>query len=233
MKTLSLLAVLLATLPVSALAAGKFVAPKGCKVYVTVQHADCQVSNHYRCEGDPAGVQWSVYAGQDGPYYMSKIDDETRWLEDYDLARGEANRLGRETDAASFSELLATGLDSYDFTTVNSMGQERRYQGFDRLTDEKVTIDGVDLERTEFDLTTYAPDGTALNRRTGKQLISRDWRIFFSDSEQFDGADGERVSTKSTPVTFSQPGDKGYLAGAPEQGCNQMMTGLFAPVPRF
>jgi len=63
---------LISALP--AFAGGKFAAPKGCTVYQTVQMRSCQVSNHYRCDGDAAGDQWSVYLDGDGPFYMSRID---------------------------------------------------------------------------------------------------------------------------------------------------------------
>ena len=64
--------------------------------------------------------QWAVYAGAEGPYYMSKIDSETRWLESYDLIAGESDQMGDETDPASFSTLLEGGRDDYDFTTLRS-----------------------------------------------------------------------------------------------------------------
>jgi hypothetical protein len=99
---------------VPGLAASKFAAPKGCTVYQTVQMRGCQVSHHYRCEGDAAGDQWSVYLDANGPYYMSRIDSETRWIESFDLSTGETDRIGEETDPASFSTLLANGRDKYD-----------------------------------------------------------------------------------------------------------------------
>jgi hypothetical protein len=209
-----------------ALAAGKFAAPKGCTVYQTVQMHNCQVSHLYRCDGDGAGDQWSVYLDGDGPFYMSQIDSETRWLDSYDLTSGERDQIQEETDPASFSTLLETGRDTYDFTTKSSSGELRRYKGFDELTGEKVVIDGVTLERTRFDLTATDPDGKMIWHRTGQQLIQRDWRLFFADRESFENGFGDKSDVRDTPVTFAGPGEPGFLAAKPEYDCDAMMTRL-------
>jgi hypothetical protein len=205
--------------------AGTFSPPDGCTAYVTVQHASCQVSHHYTCEGDAKGDQWAVYAGADGPYYMSRIDAETRWVESFDLIAGEADQLATEADPASFTALLDTGRDDYDFSTESNSGEVRRYAGYDQLTGRSVTIDGVTLERTEFELKSYASDGSFLHQRKGQQLISRDWRIFFADVEDFENAAGDRQHTTDTPMTFTFPGEAGFLTDRPQFGCDQMMTG--------
>ena len=212
-----------------ALAAGSFIAPKGCHVYVTVQHSDCQVSNHYRCDADTEGEQWSVYGGPQGPFYMSKIDSETRWIEDADLTTGERGRLGQEIDPASLSELLATDLDSYDFSVESSSGEVKRYQGYDHLTGKNVKIGPVALEQTEFELTTYDQGGKQLTHRKGNQFINRDWRVFFSDVEQIETAAGEKGSIKSTPVAFAFPGDAGFESQAPKIGCDVTSASADAP----
>jgi hypothetical protein len=214
----------IALLGLPASAASKFTPPKGCEAYVTVQHSNCQVSYHYTCSGDPKGDQWAVYAGAEGPYYMSRIDSETRWLESYDLIAGESDQMGDETEPASFSDLLKTGRDDYDFTTVSNTGEVRRYKGYDKLAGTSVTIDGVKMEQTEFALRSYAVDGTMLNKRSGQQLINRDWRIFFSDEEDFENGDGEKEHAKDLPVSFAFPGDAGFLSATPQFGCDQMMT---------
>jgi hypothetical protein len=205
-------------------AGGKFPVPKGCTAYVTVQHSDCQVSHHYTCEADIKGDQWSVYAGAEGPYYMSRIDKETRWLESIDLIDQSVDHIATEIDEASFSTLLATGRDDFDFYTLNNAAEARHYVGFDRLVGETVTIDGITLERTEFEITAYDPERNFLSRRKGKQLISRDWRIFFADREEFENAQGDHQTSSDTPITFAQPGEPGFLETKPQFGCDQMMT---------
>ncbi len=217
----ALLALGLAT---PAAAAGKFTPPSGCTVFATVQHRNCEVSQHYRCEGDPADQQWSVYADARGPFFASRIDGETRWLESLDLDEGLVDTLGTEADPASFSELLSAGKDSYDFTQTDSNGTSTRYVGEDRLTGQSVTIGGQTLERTEYDIKAYDGQGAFLWHRTGNDLIHRDWRLFFGDRERFENNAGDVVETTSTPVTIAVPGDKGFLATKPEFDCDMMMT---------
>lgn len=216
--------VLLAMSSTPAMAAGKFGAPKGCTVFLTVQLSSCQVANHYTCKGEPAGNQWVAYSDPDGPVYLSQIDRETRWLQDIDLRSNEVTAIADEKDPASFDELLKTGLDSYDFTTLSQSGEEKHYQGYDKLTGKTITIDGVKLEQTEFDLTTRTGDGTFVSHRTGNQLISRDWRIFFADTEDYETDKGEKGSSKTAPVTFSKPGSEGFESDTPDFGCDMQMT---------
>lgn len=231
---LILLGALLA--PGAAVAAGKFAPPQGCEVYVTVQHHGCQVSNHYRCQGDPPGDQWAVYADSEGPYFLTRIDAETRWLESFDLVTGQGDSLGTQADPASFTTLLATGRDDYDFTTVETsgaaVGDVRGYSGFDALTGTTVVIDGQPLEQTTFEIVARDAAGQELWRRTGNQLIHREWRIFFADREEFANSFGDAQSSLETPVRFDFPGDAGYLAEKPEYDCDMMMTEAATPTRR-
>jgi hypothetical protein len=197
-----------------------FKAPAGCTVYATVQLRGCQISHHYRCAGDAPGDQWVALLDGQGPHFLSKIDAETRWVESVDLETGETDRLGSESDPASFTVLTQSGRDDFDFTTVSDGGEERRFKGFDALTGEKVTIDGVVLERTRFSLTAYDATGAEAWSRNGNQFIQRDWRIFFSDSEEFRNAAGDAETVVDTPVTFAFPGDKGFLSMTPDYDCD-------------
>ena len=207
-----------------AIAAGKFVPPPGCRVFVTAQLRSCQVSQHYRCDGDAAGDQWAVYMDGQGPFYMSRIDTETRWLESFDLMTGEADKLVSEVDPASFTTLLNAGRDDYDFKTESSTGEVRRYTGNDVLTGEKVTIDGITLERTVFDLTAWSDDGEMIWHRKGQQFIQRDWRLFWADIEDFENAFGDRDTIVDTPMKFFEPGEKGFLSSDPIYDCDELMT---------
>ncbi|GAB4382166.1 hypothetical protein [Albidovulum sp.] len=214
-----------------AMAAGKFVAPQGCEVYVTVQLKNCQVSQHYRCASDAPGDQWALYMDGDGPFYASHIDSETRWLESFDLYNGEIERLGKETDPASFTTLITTGRDDFDFETESDRQQVRRFVGHDLLTGERVVIDGVTLERTRFELTAFDAAGQRIWHRTGQQLIHRDWRLFWSDTDEFANAFGDRETVVDTPVDFAFPGEKGFLSTEPQFGCDLLMTEAPGAIP--
>ncbi|MFZ1726039.1 MAG: hypothetical protein WBO29_09215 [Albidovulum sp.] len=212
--------ILMAWIAWPAFAGGKFAPPEGCKVYVTVQMRSCQVSQHYRCGAEPEGHQWAVYSDGEGPYFMSQTDVESRWVDSIDLFIGERDRLISESDPASFTTLISGGRDDFDFKTESDRGEVRRYVGHDVLTGEKVTIDGVELERTKFDLTAMAEDGTMIWRRQGQQLINRDWRLFFGDREIFENSDGEQSENVDTPVQFAAPGEPGYLDNTPAYDCD-------------
>ena len=204
-----------------AVAAGPlFKPPAGCTAYATAQLRSCQISHHYRCAGDAPRDQWVALLDGQGAHFLSKIDAETRWVESVDLDTGITDRIGQETDPASFSTLIQSGRDDFDFTTVSSEGEERRFKGFDQLTGEKVTIDGVVLERTRFELTAYDASGAEAWSRKGNQFIQRDWRIFFSDTEDFRNAAGDEVASVDTPVSFAFPGDKGFLSMTPDYDCD-------------
>jgi hypothetical protein len=207
-------------------AGGKFAVPQGCEAYATVQMRSCQVSQHYRCQADAAGDQWAVYMDGQGPYYLSRIDRETRWLQSLDLTTGEEDRLAEETDPASFTTLITTGRDDYDFTTESAAGEVRRYTGYDELTGETVTIDGVTLERTRFDLTAWDAGGQMIWHRKGRQLVHREWRLFWADTEEFENSFGDRESLVDTPVQFAAPGEKGFLSADPVYDCDELMTEL-------
>jgi hypothetical protein len=209
-----------------AASASLFKAPEGCNVYVTVQMRSCQMSQHYRCKGDPEGHQWALYSDGEGPYFLSQTDWETRWVDSIDLFIGQRDRIISEADPASFTTLTSGGRDDYDFKTESDHGEIRRYVGNDRLTGETVTIDGVRLERTKFELSAYAEDGTLIWQRKGQQLIHRDWRLFFGDQEVFQNSKGERHDGIDTPVDFATPDEPGYLASKPKFDCDVVTAGL-------
>ncbi|MFT3690648.1 hypothetical protein [Paenirhodobacter sp.] len=215
-----------------AAAGAAFQPPRGCTLDVTVQSHSCQVANLYRCSGDPAGDRWISYADGEGEYFRTHIDRETRWLESIDLNTGTVDLLdpASSADAASFSTLLATGRDDYDFVTLSNMGDVRRYVGHDRLTGRVQTIDKVPLEQTEFELKVLDAEGNLIATRTGTQFISREMRVFFGDRETFENAQGDSVSTFEAPVSFAFPGDKGFGAAKPDHDCDMMMTGV-SPIP--
>ena len=208
-------------------AAGPFTPPAGCEGFMTVQLKNCTVGNYFRCDADAPGDSWSTYFDGEGPYFTSKIDSETRWLQSYDHFADEWDYLDdNAAEHASFTALVETGRDDFDFTTTSEAGETRRYVGWDRLTGTSVRIDGVPLERTEFDVNAYDAEGNWLWRRTGRQLISREWRLFLADTETFENASGEVFESSDSPIEFALPGEKGFMATRPEYGCDMMMTAL-------
>lgn len=209
-----------------------FVPPKGCTVFVTVQARGCKVSHHYICQGDAKGDQWRVDVGLDGPYFASRIDRETRWMQSYDLISGSAQQLMPDApDSASFSGLLRTGTDTYDFAQIDDRGGITRVRGFDTLTGNKVTIDGIVLEETSFEFSELAADGRILSTARGREYIHRDWRLFFSGPSEWDGGEGFEPYDRS-PARFDLPGDAGFLSNTPEFDCDEQLAALQIPEGR-
>ena len=206
-----------------------FTAPPGCTGFLTVQSRGCTVSNHYRCDADAAGDQWSASFDQDGLFRVGRIDRETQWIESYSMAPTVRQSLDPDpVDPASFSDLLAMGIDTYDFTLTEA-ATRTRVRGFDSLTGRSVTIDGVALKETDFDFLELDEDGTMLRKSTGQQFISPEWRLFFSGTETWDFGEGP-VPVDGTPKEFIFPGEKGFFSTRPIFDCNVTSSGLQAPV---
>ncbi|MDH3263755.1 MAG: hypothetical protein OEM24_07140 [Paracoccaceae bacterium] len=209
---------LLAALPA---AAGTFQPPAGCEGYVTVQSRSCKVSNHYRCAGDARGDQWRVDFGVNGAYFRSRIDYETQWAESHE-SDGTIELLEPGArDPASFSELLATGRDSFDFSTMKSNGLRENVTGYDQLTGETVVIDGVALRRTKYDVRATRDDGSPIWQARGNEYIHPEWRTFLSGAGMVDLGDGY-LPQDFSPVEFAFPGEPGFMTTIPLYDCEPM-----------
>ncbi len=205
--------------------AASFTPPAGCTLNVTVQNRSCTVSQYYTCSADPEGYQRSAHFGREGLYHLSTIDAETRWIESQSMASGLIDRLVEEAeDHASFSELLATGRDEFDFWTQTDDGQRLHHQGADTLTGETVEIDGQTLERTAFQLTTRDASGEVLITREGSQFISRAFNRFYGGIETGSDWTGAQTQTDDSPVLFTFPGEAGFGSTTPQFDCDQLLT---------
>jgi hypothetical protein len=214
------------TLPVLPAQAANFTPPAGCKLEVTVQNRGCSVSQHYRCSADTAGDQWVTYFTPEGPTFQSRIDRETRWMESTDLRTGLTDVLEDQAqDHASFSTLLDSGQDDFDFWTRSNSGERLHHVGHDELTGETVQVDGVTLEVTRFELTTYSESGQVLIQRRGQQFISRTQGRFYGGVETSEDWTGAVQQTNDSPVTFSFPGHPGFGSTTPEYDCDLQMVG--------
>ncbi len=201
-----------------------FALPAGCEAYVTVQSRDCIVSHHFMCEGDPEGLQRRVDLSEDGMVYAGAIDAETQWIESFHVVSGHSERLeDSPTDRASFSELFANGIDTYDFRTLSDEIGPTRYRGQDRLTGEMVQIDGVTLHRTEYRITVTTDDGVVLWSSEGSEFVSEGFRMFLSGTGTVTTPD-ETWDVDDSPVEFIFPGEAGFLSPNPKHGCGVMMS---------
>lgn len=211
--------------------AGGFTPPEGCMLNMTVQSRGCNVSNYYTCEKDAAGEQWRADFDQEGLFFQSKIDFETQWIESYEINPPVKQVLDpNPSDPASFSNLLATGYDSFAFGLTKDNGQTSSVRGFDRLTGEEVVIDGVTLKRTEYEMTETAPDGTILRQARGREFISAEFRSFFAGmSEIWTGETW--LPLDGSPMSFDFEGDKGFGATQPIFDCDAVLS--LGQIPKF
>lgn len=234
MKAPSLCAALTVTLLLPVTAQSRtWTAPEGCEITMTVQAKACRVSNHYTCAGDPAGDKWRADFDQEGLFFQSRINDEAEWVESIETNPRVIQTLDPgAADPASFSELLSSGMDTFEFALSKDDGSHTRVNGFDRLTGRTLRIDGVALEETEFDFTETDDAGTVLRRARGHEYISRDKRMFFAGPGETDFGDGMWRPIDGSPVDFVFPGEPGFGSGQPIYDCDAL-TAQAAPVDQL
>jgi hypothetical protein len=199
-------------------AAGIFDVPEGCRAELTVQSRSCLVSHYWSCPQD-RGHRWRIDFGSDGARFLSRIDAEAQWIESGapDAARRTVTLLPAE-DPGSVTELLETGLDSYDFLQRRPDGRVERIVGFDRIAGAAVEIDGEVLLPTEFNASFRDLDGKVLLDLRGREYVSARFRRFFGGISQ--SIDGGRVTELDrTPVEFIEPGEEGFLSTQPQHDC--------------
>ncbi len=216
-----------------------FALPQGCEGIVTIQKRSCTVTHVFTCTTDPEGHQRRVDFDEQGMIYAGVIDAETQWIESWSPLSGTSETLsGGAVDPASFSTLLDTGTDTFDFETVTQPGGAVTiFRGQDRLTGEVVTIDGVTLDRTEFAVSAYDEAGNELWRTWGSEFIHRDWRTFIAGTRTNRTADQE-WSSDNSPVAFIFTGEEGFLSSTPRHDCGAMLSmapgltegGILSPV---
>jgi hypothetical protein len=212
--------------PQSALSqeAGVFSLPSGCSAWVTVQSKDCTVEHNFTCEGDPAGEKQRVALDEQGMTYLGATDDESQWLRSFHPRSGHSERLeDNPTDPASFSELIETGIDTYDFVTLSDELGPTRFVGQDNLTGRVVTIDEVTLEETQYNITAYDADGNEMWSSSGNEYIHRDWRMFQAGPGTVTTPDGT-YDEDDSPVEFIFPGEPGFMSANPKHGCGVVMS---------
>ncbi|WP_242650570.1 hypothetical protein [Cognatiyoonia koreensis] len=206
-----------------------FSLPAGCTAFLTVQSNDCSVDHHFTCEGDPAGHQQRVSLTERGLTYIGSINSETQWVGSYHPFTGHSERLSPvENDPASFTELTITGKDTFDFETLSDEIGTTRYVGQDELTGRTITIDGIDLEETKYQIRALAPDGTELWSAEGNEFISRRWRMFLAGTGTVT-TPTDSFEKDDSPVEFIFPGETGFLSANPKHGCGVMLSS-FTPL---
>lgn len=203
-----------------------FSLPAGCTGYVTIQKRGCVVSHLFTCQGDPAGYQRRVDMTETGIGYAGTTDAETNWVESTHIAAGYSETLSPDSvDLASFTQLLATGHDDWDFVTVASDGYSSRNIGTDDIRDRNVVIDGVALQMTDFVIRVTDPvTGAFIWSGVGQEYIHPEWRTFISGVRTIT-TPTETYDTDNSPVEFVFPGEQGFLSVKPRYDCSVPIAG--------
>ncbi|MBU2992240.1 hypothetical protein Q4555_09990 [Octadecabacter sp. 1_MG-2023] len=219
MKTATTIAVLAA----SPLAAQQFSMPAGCEAYLTIQSQSCSVSHYFRCGEDTNGEQRRATLDEEGMSYIGRINAQAEWLESFHLRSGHTERLSEASDQMNINELIANGVDTWDFVTESAEIGDSRYEGMDRLTGETIVIDGVTLLGTEYALTSYDSAGDVAWRSEGREYVSDEWNMFIGGESSYITSD-DRFDSDDTPVEFIFPDEPGFLSTNPKFGCGVEMS---------
>jgi len=232
-KTLSFL-LISAAVPVAAQTAEVFTLPAGCEASLTVQTEACSVDHIFTCEGDTEGHQRRISIGENGGVtYAGEIDSETQWIESFHVGSGHVERLKADPrDPASFSELVEMGIDTYDFITESEEVGQTRYVGQDTLTGEQVTIDGVTLDVTQYNITAYNGAGDVQWASEGNEYISQRFRMFLSGSSKVTTENGT-FDNDDNPVEFIFPDEPGFLSANPKYGCGETLSSAPSLIQRL
>lgn len=211
--------------------AGTFTPPQGCTPEMTVQMLGCTVSNHFTCTADAPGDRWRADFGQNGLFFRSRINSEAEWVESFDVNPDMRKVLEQpQRDPGSMTDLLTTGKDSYDFSTLADDGKRQNVTGFDKLTGESVVIDGVTLQRTEYDAEAVHDDGTPAWHTRGNEYVDPLRRVFISGRGEWQGAEGgDFLPFDFSPLNFAFPGEKGFMSTTPLFGCDEVLSRADAP----
>ena len=238
MKRIIAICALIAGLPAYSAGEGPAsgVIPENCTAYLTVQQANCIVSHYLTCDEDAEGLRWRLLMDRDGPFMQTKTDTEYRWLQTTWIETGfEARLLEPETDPASLSELLETGRDQYSFEREYYDGGvpvgHFKFQGYDALSGETAVIDGETLLVTQYEFSTFDADGVQFARNYGQQYVHPEHRLFFGGNEFEVDAEGHVTPGFYAPITFSEPGESGFLDDTPRYGCDALMSNLAQTSP--
>ncbi len=203
-----------------------FPVPEGCEGVLTIQHRSCVVVNLWSCAADEPGEQWIGLFIPQGLYSVRKVDDEFQWLETRYAFPPRVEVMDvPAADAGSITDLLADGIDTYDFTTRSNDGAApERVVGFDLVAGDEVTIDGEPLIPTEFAYENRAPDGTVTSTGAGAQYVSERHRIFMLGTS-WDIDTPDEVQDTS-PVEFAYPGEAGFFSAQPKFDCGVTEAGF-------
>lgn len=208
---------------------GLFTPPEGCETYLTVQSRGCTVTNHFICPRIDPDHRFRTDFGEAGPFFTSRIDGDGQWIESGPPEFPTRTRtIGEITDPGSVSELIESGVDSFDFYQKAEGEPRTRVSGYDRILGQ-VEIDGEPLYQTEFEMTRRDVNGTVIEHVRGREFVSDTYKRFFAGVSVDVAEDGRETNGRDrSPVEFIYSGEQGFRGTYPRYDCD-LMSGLPQP----
>ncbi len=203
-------------------AARGFTPPEGCQLFATVQNRACGVSLLWRCD-HAEGDFWEANFSDEGLESVVSYNRDYQWLDAaYTWDSSHEKYTPPAIDPISRSDLIGTGLDTYDFIMRRST-PDRRYDiriiGADMLTGATRTIDGYELEEVQTRIEILDDEGFTEYASQGTQYYSRDLGLFFIGTEEVFGPEGSTF-WDDAPRDIILPGEPGFGTTRPFYGCN-------------
>jgi hypothetical protein len=215
-----------------ALAADTFAFPQGCDAFLTAQSHSCLVEHYFTCEGDLEGVTRCVDLGGNGLNALGSTDRDAQSLPSFSPCTDNREQLeAAPADPASLTELLAKGVDTYDFQTLSDEIGTARFKGQDRLTGQIITKDDVALQQTAYQLTAYVPEVTELWSAAGNEFVNANWRRFTVGTSTVTAPD-DSFDKDDRPVQFIFPGEPGFLSATPKFDCGVALSPASVLTPK-
>ncbi|PIE07891.1 MAG: hypothetical protein CSA74_05135 [Rhodobacterales bacterium] len=217
-------------------AASGFTLPEGCTAFATVQMRACGVLLFWRCDHAPEGSFSQASFSGEGLESVVSYNRDYQWLDAaYSWDSSREQYAPPAADPISRSDLIATGIDTFDFAMHRSTPGERydiRVLGADMLTGTTRMIDGYELEEVGTRLEIVDDEGNTEYASQGTQYYSRELGLFFTGSEEVFGPDGSTF-WDDAPVDIILPGEPRFGTTRPFYGCNSQNAAfpLIAPYP--
>ena len=100
------------------------------------------------------------------------------------------------------------------------------------MTGRQVTIDGVVLDETQYNITAYDENGDLKWASEGNEYISQRFNMFLSGSSVITTPDGS-FDNDDNPVEFIFPGEPGFLSANPKHGCGETLSSAPSLIQRL
>lgn len=195
--------------------------PEGCEPLATVHKNGCAVSTLFQCADG-----FTVHG-----YHEGRLDQVHYYDSGWGL-RGFLYQGNNETrfdtvpggETMKLSDLVADGEDvelgTMLFSTRVVKGREFTLEGTYTLTDEVVTLDGVDFKSGSF-LRMFERPGVEGSRGEFEFdiLVSEERNLFIEGSSTRFSEQGEPVHFDNTPRAIRFQGQEGFLASQSQFGC--------------